>query len=349
VLHSPTTAPGTNFFVLLPVLPKGQRKKDLEDREDSVHWTDDFLDGEINIMKETSVDLDEAYKTAKMEKEEVKKSFNEEAKKLENSKATGQPLKAKMEEILKTVGIDFAEFHGKQMQGPACRKLLAKRDEIIPRFQELVLSLPQAEKREPDDEKTIQMLQLHRRLLGHVDALVAFLRSDRYSLDYSPESEEVAKAKHHRDLLSHLWRHAKISVTPKAHCSEAHAIENAIKVCGYGELGEDEGERAHQTGAKSETRYACVQNFELKANSINEFECMSMDPCVSGKQVELKEKRKRNFTNPARETADDRSEEAKRLRVEARDQLLGLPMMEGIPQTLRDRKHARTVAAAEPY
>jgi hypothetical protein len=42
----------------------------------------------------------------------------------------------------------------------------------------------------------------------------------------------------------------------------------------------------------------------------------SIDPCVSGKQVELKEKKKRNFTNPARETAYDRSEEAKRLRVE---------------------------------
>jgi hypothetical protein len=71
-------------------------------------------------------------------------------------------------------GINFADFHGREMQGPACRKFLEKRDKIIAGIQAYILGLPEPQKQEPDDDVTSKMLELHRRLLGHLDAFFPF-------------------------------------------------------------------------------------------------------------------------------------------------------------------------------
>jgi hypothetical protein len=66
---------------------------------------------------------------------------------------------------------------------------------------------------------------------------------------------KIQKAEKHRDRISNLWRYLRLSATPKTHLVEGHAIGLCEKHGGFGGLGEDEGKRAHQTGAKDEKRY----------------------------------------------------------------------------------------------
>ena len=97
------------------------------DQQDDVNYTDDFLSGEKADVPQTRKEDDGDYKKAKPERDEAKKEFAEEEALPEKSKAAGQPLRYAIKQILKEKGgIAFAEFHGRAMQGPACRNLMRK-------------------------------------------------------------------------------------------------------------------------------------------------------------------------------------------------------------------------------
>ena len=50
-----------------------------------------------------------------------------------------------------------------------------------------------------------------------------------------------------------------MSVTPKMHCIEDHAINLLRLTRGMGDIGEDAGERAHQEEARNERRIWAVR------------------------------------------------------------------------------------------
>ena len=57
---------------------------------------------------------------------------------------------------------------------------------------------------------------------------------------------DVDKAMLHRYAIENLWRYLKISGTPKLHLLFVHLLRFMRRVKGFGDLGEDTGERAHQ-------------------------------------------------------------------------------------------------------
>jgi hypothetical protein len=241
-----------------------------------------------------------------------------------------------------TGGINFADFHGREMQGPACRKFLEKRDEILMGIQKYILVLPEAQKLERDDAVTLEMLNLHRRLLGHLDAFISFLKANRYTIDM--EGEEYNSVEEHRAAFSELWWHLKIPRTPKYHLGK-HALKMCKMNKGIGENAEDEGERGHQTGSQAEKRYGGMTDYVKKTNSMNNHECMAKDPRVKAKQDEMNSLTARNFLNRV-ESADDRRAQVRQVRVEKRAALLtdGFTMPMGEMVNLRDRKKLRMLA-----
>ena len=64
----------------------------------------------------------------------------------------------------------------------------------------------------------------------------------------------------HRDAIENLWRYLKMSVTPKLHLLFVHLLRFMEQVQGFGDLGEDAGERAHQEEARNESRVGTVVN-----------------------------------------------------------------------------------------
>jgi hypothetical protein len=334
-MHSATTASLTSFCYCISYL-QAQLAKPM-DRRDEDDYTDDFLSGEKADLQETKKENESDYQKAKTERDEVKQAFVKVEALPENVKATGQPLRFAIEQILKDKGgIDFAEFHGRAMQGPACRSLMGKRDDIFAEIERYITGLES--KNEPDDNITIDMLEVHRRLLGHVDAYISFLKSERFTVDEDGLEYEQAEA--HRDLFANLWRYLGISETPKFHLGCAHAVEMFKKTGGFAEMGEDAVERGHQSGARAEKRVGGMADLEKKARAIISYEGMENHPIVKQKQEDIYVGTQRNFVKP-RESAEDRSEKARQDRVEERTALLALPLKVGRMVTLRDRKKSR--------
>jgi hypothetical protein len=286
---------------------------------------------------------------AREEVAQAKTAFDLEEKKPENSKKEGQPLRHQFEQILKKYKINFADFHGRDMQGPACMRLLNHRDEIILDLQEFVLGLPPDQKRETDDNATRNMFELHRQLMGHIDAVISFLRTKRFHLSHDSMEVAALNADKHAAQMMNLWRYLGLNESPKLHCAGCHAVSQCKKRRGIGDMGEDAGERAHQTETKNERRLQCMINRKEKEVAKARFEFMQKKPTVVAIQKRLFQITKRNFKDEHRETAEDRQEEARRARQERRDALLSLPMYEGSMETLRQRKEARLIARNDEY
>ena len=83
---------------------------------------------------------------------------------------------------------------------------------------------------------------VYARLSGHLEAFFSILRKKRFHLNDS----DVDKAMRHCDAIENLWRYLKMSVTPKLHLLFVHLLRFMEQVQGFGNLGEDYGERAHQ-------------------------------------------------------------------------------------------------------
>ena len=84
----------------------------------------DMIRGELWRIKGEVEKLQEEADAFKVVKELAKEMFEQEAKKDENSKAFGQPIRKKIEQIIKKHGgIDKGAAFGGDLQGNACRKL----------------------------------------------------------------------------------------------------------------------------------------------------------------------------------------------------------------------------------
>ena len=64
----------------------------------------------------------------------------------------------------------------------------------------------------------------------------------------------------HRDATENLWRYLKMSVTPKLQLLFVHLLRFLERVQGFGDLGEDDGEQAHQEEARNESRVGAVNH-----------------------------------------------------------------------------------------
>ena len=62
-----------------------------------------------------------------------------------------------------------------------------------------------------------------------------------------------------------------MSVTPKLHLLFVHLLRFLEQVQGFGDLGEDSGERAHQEEAINESRVGAVVNLAKKESTKSQF------------------------------------------------------------------------------
>ena len=68
----------------------------------------------------------------------------------------------------------------------------------------------------------------------------------------------------HRDAIKNLWRYLKMSVTPKLHLLFFRLLIFLERLQGFGDLGEDDGERAHQEEARNYSLVGAVVNLAKK-------------------------------------------------------------------------------------
>ena len=283
---------------------------------------------ELSDIVEERTLLQDAVPRTKALQFQAKKLFAAERKKPENGKAFGQPINAKMDEVLKTNGIDRAAQFGGTIEGNGSRILMARSNAIINEMEEHVLEVPT--RTAGTDAEIRHVCRAHRQLLTALDGYFSCLRTKRFHL--TPEILENGKL--YRDRVLALERYLGMSVTTKSHMAEDHSIEQQEDLHGFGDLGEDFGERNHQDESKADRRLGCVRNFAIRETIKSKEEVQIKDEKVQAKIEDIKQKRKKapSDANEARQAAK------KQRRLDARVEVLASPAPEGRMTTLRERR-----------
>jgi hypothetical protein len=209
-----------------------------------------FIEQERNMLQVRVDKLKDKLKPAKQQ-------FKDEKKKTENSKAFGQPLRAKSDEIHKKRGIDRAAQFGGDLEGNGIQKLMAEAVSIIDDIEEQLLGM---ERVAGTDEEIANMCEKHRQLFICWDGYFSGLRTKRFHL-----TDAIAKKTKEflvRSVL--LERYLGMSITPKTHAMDDHSIQQLVATHGFADLGEDAGERNHQDEAKADRRLGAIHDYALK-------------------------------------------------------------------------------------
>ena len=311
-----------------------QLKRDLriEADEELQH----LMEADLELLEAERFQLKMEDELAKGKLRERRKLFDTEGSKPENSKLEGQTVRAGMESIMKDYGIDFGSFQGGDIQGNGCRKIMSCGGQITKTIKDFLQSMPAGQKN-CDDQEIGELFDLYARLLGHLDAFFCILRKKRFHL----EDSDLEKASRHRDAIGNLWRYLKMSITPKLHLLFGHLLGFLEQVQGFGDLGEDAGERAHQEESRNESRVGAVANLVKKERTKSQFEAMKKSTNVKQMMSDLKDKSRRKFKIDGPSRAEENGTERKRVREEERDSLLLMPLLDGTRLLLSDIKRRK--------
>ena len=127
-------------------------------------------------------------------------------------------------------------------------------------------------------------------------------------------------------------------VTPKLHLLFVHLLIFLERVQGFGNFGEDAGERAHQEESRNESRVGAVVNLAKKERTKSQFKETKKSAKFKETMSELKKKSKRKFRIDGPSQAEENGTERKRLIEEQRDELLLRPLLDGTRILLSDIK-----------
>jgi hypothetical protein len=304
-------------------LKRQQRRNTLSDEDRLI------VESELSDIVEERTLLQDAVPRTKAENVIAKKLFSDERKKPQNGKAFGQPINAKMDEVLKKNGIDRAAQFGGTIEGNGARILMEKCVSIINEIEEHVLLQGESRLGGTDDEIR-HVGEMHRHLLLSLDGYFSSLRTKRFHL--TPEI--LQKGREYRDRVLILERYLCMSITTKSHLAEDHSVEQQENLQGIGDLGEDFGERNHQDQAKADRRLGCVRNFATRETIKSKEEVHTKDQKVQDKIIAIKGKRKRGQS----EGTEARQAANRQRRLDAREAVLASPPPQGKMTTLRERR-----------
>jgi hypothetical protein len=122
-----------------------------------------------------------------------------------------------------------------------------------------------------------------------------------------------------------------------------------IQYSGYGDLGEDFGERAHQTESKLDKRFSAIRDFGRKEKVKSKVEVQVSLPIVQAKQEEMIGKTRLQGTDPRVVMANSERENNKMKRKADRISILSLEMpVEGSTlESMTKRRKLKVLAATE--
>jgi hypothetical protein len=274
-------------------------------------------------VKEREAQLKESKKQATAKLKAAKNAFEQESAKPENSKATGQPLRDAIEELLKSeYGLDKGVYFGGDFQGTEVRKLMMDRHAIFSSMRALLET--RKERMIVPEEKLWEILGAYEQLFGHLDAIFSICRIKRYHTT----TNDINVLRQHAKQAVAVWRALGLSMTPKMHCVEDHLCDIVARFEGVGDIGEDEGERAHQTGHKNDCRNKALRDHAKRtlSNSQNEFMACEERVVEQRSRVigESKRKRKRECDDALTSVVNAKA--AKLKRDASRTALLSLPL-----------------------
>jgi hypothetical protein len=127
-------------------------------------------------------------------------------------------------------------------------------------------------------------------------------------------------------------RHLSMSVIPKDHCIEDHAVQLMVLHEGIGNLGEDQGKQNHQLESKENLRSKSVRSFQRREVFKSKQDGKKHDPGVKVKMTNMFDKNVKQKNEE--ETAAHCAEKSQRP-MSAREEALLFPATVGVMERLR--------------
>ena len=171
---------------------------------------------------------------------------------MKNSKGDERGLDSLIADILgKNLKIYPQAFHGGDMNGVHCRKLIANIEMIMDEVNKVALKRLNERMIRNTQELNVQKQDKFRmkidkftNLFHVMDIVFSGLRV------VDPTEEEILETKKANFVLENIWRDLYLSITPKAHILFIHAIPQFIVLGGIGDKVEDFVEKSHQEGKR---------------------------------------------------------------------------------------------------
>ena len=191
-----------------------------------------------------------------------------------------------------------------------------------------VFNLPIEQRLVGTQDEIQAVCERHRQLLLCLDGYFSGLRTKRYHLTNEIKTKTIL----YRNRSLALMRFLSMSVTPKDHCIEDHAVQMMVLHQGIGDLGEDQGEQNHQLESKEDLRFRSVRSFRRREAFKSKQDGKKHDPGVKEKISKMYDKHAKRKN--AEETATRRAEKRQK-RMSTREEALMCPAPEGVMETLR--------------
>ena len=252
------------------------------------HGDQVFVD-DHDALKTEQDELEKAVDSQKGLFMKAKRNHAKETAKNENSESEGQPVRAKLEEMLHQHGVHRGAQHAGKFQGPACRKLLQESGKIHKELTNYVISLDSRVEGISDTE-ILEVCDAHTHHLHAFDGFISGMHTKRCHLT----AEIKINTKASRDQCAHLERRMPgMSMTTKAHIDEKHACEQQEEHDGVGDMEESFGWRDHQKETRADARHGGAGVFFTRERNKGMDEALSNDLKVQVAKTELQQKRKR--------------------------------------------------------
>ena len=281
-------------------------------KEEEIKEIDDYL---LNLKEEYD-DLEIERREHKAKEATIKKGVKE-AK--EDRIGDEDGIDTKINEILRRrAHITPQAFHGGQLNGVDCRRLLNQLEGIIEEIKEVAEErLSNNIDKFPNDVE-ISMSELRNKLDSYsnlfsvMDVVFSLLRTP------APTEEEVKEAEEAIFVLQTMWKALDISETVKAHILFVHTIEQFQRVGGIADRVEDFIEKYHQKIKRLDHLTARMPNQCFREQQLTQIRRIhgSSHPTIQKQTAKIEGKARRKFKAPRRETEKSKKKKAK---IQARD------------------------------
>ena len=130
----------------------------------------------------------------------------------------------------------------------------------------------------------------YRDLFGLLDASFSSLCT------IDPSEEECSKAHNRVTATMKHWRHLELSIMPKVHSFEDHAIGQMQCFGGIADKSEDFVEQSHQDGKREHRRTGRICNFRKRHNCAQRNEYIASDPMIQQQILDVHQSKRRMLT-----------------------------------------------------
>jgi hypothetical protein len=251
--------------------------------------------GDEDLVNEAKTVLEEAVTNHKTSKAKFGKAAAN-CRKLEKTRIYGamsQSLRQEVDGLLAdTFHILRSSYHGGDMEGNHCRKLMRLADDAVDAIVALLISVPRIA-RAPgcSDDEIHRYCGAFKRLFQYFDILSHYCYQPMGTIT----NDEMDWIRQLVPKMERLWRKISKNMPPKVHAWH-HLVEDLDRLRGMKYHQESKIEVAHQTGKKTDLRFrAMAGSIQKKIKCTTKYQANISDPKVLAKQAEIREKAARKY------------------------------------------------------